>query len=389
MSEPAMRGFFAVGAEGISKPMNLGALVRTAHAFGASFVFLVDAYYRVRDSLSDTSRAEQQLPIYDYPSVDALVLPRGCQLVGIEIVEDSIPLPSFRHPLNAAYVLGAERGSLSPAMAERCAHIVRIPTRFCVNLAVAGAIVLYDRLLCHGRFRRARCAAAARPRTCPCTCTEHPSSVRPRRMSGPPEFRRFERRATRAKIAIENFPIVIAETMGAGGKTSIIAAAALVILGTAVPAAAEMVGSFQDWTLYVHEDDAGKLCYVASLPTRQSGNYTSRGQAAAFVSRLPTRPPREEVSVQPGYNYKSGSEVQVVVDDSRKFTMFTQGEHAWAHEGEDPTLIDAMRRGLEMTVRGTSTRDTFSLDTYSLRGFTAAYNAMQEACPDGAATAGG
>lgn len=147
-----MRGFFAVGAEGISKPMNLGALIRTAHAFGASFAFLVDAYYAVRDALSDTSRAERQLPIYEYPDAAALVLPKGCQLVGVEVVDEAIPLPSFRHPLAAAYVFGSERGELSPAMLARCAFVVRIPMRFCVNLAVAGAIVMYDRFLCHGRF---------------------------------------------------------------------------------------------------------------------------------------------------------------------------------------------------------------------------------------------
>jgi hypothetical protein len=54
--------------------------------------------------------------------------------------------------LNAAYVLGPERSGLSPAMLERCRHVVRIPTRFALNLAVAGALVLYDRLLQHGRF---------------------------------------------------------------------------------------------------------------------------------------------------------------------------------------------------------------------------------------------
>jgi tRNA G18 (ribose-2'-O)-methylase SpoU len=152
MSEPVMRGFFLVGAEGISKPMNLGALMRTAHAFGAAGVFMVDAYYRVREAVSDTSQAHTQLPLYDYPSVEAMTLPRGCRLVGVELVEDAIPLPSFRHPLNAAYVFGPERGSLSPSMQARCTHLVRIPTRFCINLAVAGAIVLYDRLLSMGRF---------------------------------------------------------------------------------------------------------------------------------------------------------------------------------------------------------------------------------------------
>jgi hypothetical protein len=33
-----------------------------------------------------------------------------------------------------------------------------------------------------------------------------------------------------------------------------------------------------------------------------------------------------------------------------------------------------------MTVRGTSAKGTFSVDTYSLLGFTAAYQAMTDAC---------
>jgi hypothetical protein len=87
------------------------------------------------------------------------------------------------------------------------------------------------------------------------------------------------------------------------------------------------------------------------------------------------------VSVQPGYTFKSGSDIEVVVDGSTKFTFFAQGEHAWAKTSrDDANLIAAMRKGGAMTVRGISTRDTFSLDTYSLIGFTAAYNAMNEAC---------
>jgi len=34
-----MRGYFGIGVEGISKAYNLGAVLRTAHAFGASFAF--------------------------------------------------------------------------------------------------------------------------------------------------------------------------------------------------------------------------------------------------------------------------------------------------------------------------------------------------------------
>jgi tRNA G18 (ribose-2'-O)-methylase SpoU len=147
-----MRGYFGIGAEGISKPMNLGNLIRSAHAFGASFVFLVDPHHTIGDAPSDTSHAEQQLPLYRVDTVQELALPKGCALIGVELLDQATLLPSFRHPLNAAYVFGPERSSLSPAMVARCDHVVRIPTRFCINLAVAGAIVMYDRMLSLGRF---------------------------------------------------------------------------------------------------------------------------------------------------------------------------------------------------------------------------------------------
>ena len=149
---PQLRGYFGVGAEGIDKPMNLGNLVRSAHAFGASFVFLIESPYSRALAKSDTAQSETRLPVYRYGSVDGLVLPHGCRLVGVELLDEAVDLPSFRHPLNAAYVFGPERSSLSPAMVARCDHVVKIPTRFCINLAVAGAVVMYDRMLSLGRF---------------------------------------------------------------------------------------------------------------------------------------------------------------------------------------------------------------------------------------------
>jgi tRNA G18 (ribose-2'-O)-methylase SpoU len=147
-----MRGFFAVGVERISKPLNVGNLVRTAHSFGANYFFTIEKQYDERlVNQADTSAASGHLPIFNYANVDALTLPRGCQLVGIELVEDSIPLPSFRHPLRAAYVLGPERDSLSPELQARCDFIIQIPMKFCVNVGVAGAIVMYDRLISLGR----------------------------------------------------------------------------------------------------------------------------------------------------------------------------------------------------------------------------------------------
>ncbi len=148
-----MRGYFAIGAEGISKPMNLGALMRTAHAFGAQFVFSVNAADKVRDAYrADTSKSFQHVPYYAWDSQEDMVLPKGCQLVGVELTDEAVDLPSFRHPLAAAYVLGREKGDLSEAMLACCAHVVSIPTRFCINVSLAGALVMYDRHLSWGGY---------------------------------------------------------------------------------------------------------------------------------------------------------------------------------------------------------------------------------------------
>ena len=79
-------------------------------------------------------------------------MPKGCAVVGVELLDEAVELPSFRHPSRVAYVLGPERGTLSDQLLERCDHVVRIPTRFCVNVAMAGAIVMYDRMISLGRF---------------------------------------------------------------------------------------------------------------------------------------------------------------------------------------------------------------------------------------------
>jgi tRNA G18 (ribose-2'-O)-methylase SpoU len=147
-----MKGYFGIGVERVSKAMNVGALFRTAHAFGASFVFTVDAQYARRiGGKADTADSTLSLPHHDFARLEDVRLPVGCRLIGVEITDDAIELPSFRHPRQAAYVLGAEREGLSKEMTGLCDFVVRIPTRFSVNLSVAGALVMYDRMISLGR----------------------------------------------------------------------------------------------------------------------------------------------------------------------------------------------------------------------------------------------
>lgn len=149
---PQARGYFAIGAERMSKALNLGNLMRSAHAFGASFTFTLGATYHALEARADTSKGQWHLPHYNWRNVGEMALPQGCKLVGVELIDEAIDLPSFRHPLRAAYILGPEQGSLSEAVLERCDYVVKIPSSFCVNVAMAGAIVMYDRVRSMARF---------------------------------------------------------------------------------------------------------------------------------------------------------------------------------------------------------------------------------------------
>lgn len=181
MSEPRFRGYFGIGVEGVSKSANVGALLRTAHAFGAAFCFTIASGWDARAGRrADTADTPSHVPLWRFPDIASLALPQHCVLVGVELGENAIELPSFRHPLNAAYVLGPERAGLSPGLMARCRHVVRIPTRFALNLSVAGALVLYDRLLQHGRFTERPVGSSAAPSPQPATPARH----------GVPRFRR-------------------------------------------------------------------------------------------------------------------------------------------------------------------------------------------------------
>ncbi len=151
------RGYFGLGLEGLSKPHNAGALMRTAHAFGASFIVAIGSSVNWRHvQQADTSHTADQLPVYVHERWEDFTPPRKLRTVGIELIEGSQNLlDDFRHPPFALYILGPERGSLSPATVARCDAVVHIPTQFCVNVSIAGAIVMYDRMRTVGTWHSA------------------------------------------------------------------------------------------------------------------------------------------------------------------------------------------------------------------------------------------
>lgn len=145
----------------------------------------------------------------------------------------------------------------------------------------------------------------------------------------------------------------------------------------ASPAAADFLGKFQDWEAHARTDKGAKVCYAASVPSKSEGKYTRRGDVFLLVSHRPGDKLIGFVSMEAGYSYGKTSKITARIGGA-SFPMFPDGELAFAYE--DPPLVEAMVRGQDMVVKGTSSRGTLTTDTFSLSGFTAAYKAASKAC---------
>jgi tRNA G18 (ribose-2'-O)-methylase SpoU len=139
------RGYYGIGIVGSKTASNVGTLWRSAHALEAAFIFT--AGRRFPKQASDTVKAWKHVPMFEYDNADDLFahIPKDCVPVAVELDERSRPLAKYTHPERAVYILGAEDGGIPKAVLSRCRDIIQIPGRNCLNVAVAGSIVLYDR----------------------------------------------------------------------------------------------------------------------------------------------------------------------------------------------------------------------------------------------------
>lgn len=128
---------------------NVGSLVRTAHAVAAEEVLLVgDRDWNVEaaktaEDFTDVTVLPDEASFLDH------VRRKGWSLVAVETDPGAVSLFDAEYPENPCFVLGAERFGLPPTLIEAADLVVEIPQWGlipCLNLAVAGSIVIYDYL---------------------------------------------------------------------------------------------------------------------------------------------------------------------------------------------------------------------------------------------------
>ena len=140
-------GYFGVGVVGCKTEANIGTLWRSAYQLGASFLMNIGSRYDKQST--DTVQSTRRLPLFEFSDFAdfAPFSPRGVKWVAIEM--GGTPLEEFDHPKNAMYFLGSEDGGLPLSISRACHETVSIESeRYpSYNVAVAGSIVLYDRMV--------------------------------------------------------------------------------------------------------------------------------------------------------------------------------------------------------------------------------------------------
>ena len=140
------------------------------------------------------------------------------------------------------------------------------------------------------------------------------------------------------------------------------------------------LAKFNDWSAFAEGEGKNLACMAVSKPKKAEGNYSRRGDVFAIVTHLPGQNKWNEFSIVAGYNYQPNSNPDVTIGDM-KFQLFTSGSRAWSFSpSEDEKIVKFLKNSMKMKVVGTSSRGTITNDTYSLVGFSKAYQKINEAC---------
>lgn len=156
-----------------------------------------------------------------------------------------------------------------------------------------------------------------------------------------------------------------------------------VLFAFTLPAAAQEVrvlGTFGKWIAQTYQENGKPVCFMSVKPDSSEGNYKARGEVLLMITNRPSEQAMDVISVVAGYQYLADSDAVATINGKR-FSLFTNGERAWARDTQtDKTIVQLLIKGKTVTVKGTSSRNNITTDTFSLAGFTAAHQAITENC---------
>ncbi len=170
-------------------------------------------------------------------------------------------------------------------------------------------------------------------------------------------------------------------------RKSFAARAAVILFATATAFAAfaqgggspALVAQHGDWGVYVNKGGA-KVCFALSQPKERQPANLNRDPGYIFISTRPADNVRNEFSVIVGFPMKEDADPSIQVGTD-SFALYGRQNGAWIRNvAEENRLIDAMRKGRDLTMKSTSLRGNVTTDRYSLSGIGQALDRVAQEC---------
>ncbi|WP_254073360.1 invasion associated locus B family protein [Acidisphaera sp. S103] len=142
----------------------------------------------------------------------------------------------------------------------------------------------------------------------------------------------------------------------------------------AATAGPKPIGKFEDWTAATHTEAGQTVCYAFTRVQSSAPVLPGRGAVVLTVTERSSG--RDAVAIEAGFAYAPNATVTVQVDQTG-LEFYTAARDAFARDGK--AAVAAFQRGSRAIARSPGSKEV--TDTFSLKGFGAAYAAIAKACP--------
>jgi invasion protein IalB len=136
------------------------------------------------------------------------------------------------------------------------------------------------------------------------------------------------------------------------------------------------IAKIEDWTAATYQAGGQTVCYALTRAQSSAPSLPGRGEVVLTVTQRPTA--RDTVAIEAGFDYAKDASVTVQVDQAA-LDFFTRQRDAYARDGK--TAVTAFQKGERAIARSPGPKGQQVTDTFSLKGFSAAYAAIVKACP--------
>ena len=134
------------------------------------------------------------------------------------------------------------------------------------------------------------------------------------------------------------------------------------------------------WQAFSSQQGRSKVCYALSKAETRTPANLKDVEGLLFVSSRPGEGVRNEISFVMNFDLKEGVERQAIIGNER-FALVAKGQNMWLkNPAEEPRMLDALRRGAGLEVKGTSKRGNPTSDKYSLAGISQIVKRAEDAC---------